>query len=572
MKVIIIHSNNIPLDIIHMNNGVEFISFAIEQPPISEEDYDTFLSSRVDALIALQNAENGQFVPDLIVLPYSLTEENPAELTGIRLAAHIRLDERDSCIKNLPMLFLGPLYLEDALRLSNIASFLLTPKVYTSELSTPDALLKWIEVNTPFLQPLSEKEYTYFLDVFSVDAPTNYSDAHHSITNLWTLLRWEEMFDWEKNPPAIHGSVRDFANNLYFKWLMATIGRRAHFKPKQKHRPIVPNISGRIVYIDDEIKIGWGEVMRRIVENSKAELIPYDDFDNAYSREDLINRIMRFVDSVPDADCYILDLRLHEEDHTNPDYSAYTGHKIAQYIFEQNHGAQIVFFTASEKTINYIISEKYFSGYVIKENPVHLLNLKESKELYSEFAHALQKACSNAFLREYYSLCKGIPYLDDFFEILRQDDEDDKRSHLINMRSAALNLMVYIESTIKDHFQIVGFNLIKDGNKVAKVTDVYLEYKPNEKGIPIPVQVSIIPGLKPSGDWRGVSQYNNDISLICSTLCMYYGFSCSLVKKVIDLKNIRNLSIAHGNGPVEIKKDFLKDVFNTIVRPILARK
>ena len=569
MKVLILHNNNLPEGIKGIENEQDrvFYSYTVSQASVSKEDYDTFLSRQVDELVSPKNQE--PFVPDLIVLPYSLSETNPAELTGIRLAAHIRLDERDCALKKAPILFLGPVLFEDALRLSPLANFLLAPKVFMSDLSSADDLKEWISFNEEHINPLSDLDYSSFIDGFRVDAPSNYNDSHHSITNRWTLLRWNEMFDWKDNPPRLDDSVIDFANSLYFKWLQGTLGKRAHFKPKQKEAPIIPLISGRIVFIDDEIKLGWGEIMSRLIQNSKAEFIPYDDFSSTYTRDELVGKIKAFIDSVPDADCYILDLRLHEDDHTIDDHLAYTGHRIAQYIYEKNHGAQIVFFTASEKTVNYVASEKYFSGYVIKENPDYLYDRGKSKEVFTRFVHALQKACSNAYLREYYPLCKDISYLDDFFEILRQDDDSNKQAHLINMRSAALNLMVYVESYIKEHFRIHGTSLLKEGNTIKDVSDVYIESRPDSRGVPTPYQMGIFTGLRPAGDWR-VVKTENDIALICATLAKYYGLPSAQVKKIIDLKNDRNQSIAHGNGPVvEIKKERLTDIFNSIVRPIL---
>lgn len=569
MKVLILHNNNLPEGIKGIENEQDrvFYSYTVSQASVSKEDYDTFLSRQVDELVSPKNQE--PFVPDLIVLPYSLSETNPAELTGIRLAAHIRLDERESALKKAPILFLGPVLFEDALRLSPLANFLLAPKVFMSDLSSADDLKEWISFNEEHINPLSDLDYSSFIDGFRVDAPSNYNDSHHSITNRWTLLRWNEMFDWKDNPPRLDDSVIDFANSLYFKWLQGTLGKRAHFKPKQKEAPIIPLISGRIVFIDDEIKLGWGEIMSRLIQNSKAEFIPYDDFSSTYTRDELVGKIKAFIDSVPDADCYILDLRLHEDDHTIDDHLAYTGHRIAQDIYKKNHGAQIVFFTASEKTVNYVASEKYFSGYVIKENPDYLYDRGKSKEVFTRFVHALQKACSNAYLREYYPLCKDISYLDDFFEILRQDDDSNKQAHLINMRSAALNLMVYVESYIKEHFRIHGTSLLKEGNTIKDVSDVYIESRPDSRGVPTPYQMGIFTGLRPAGDWR-VVKTENDIALICATLAKYYGLPSAQVKKIIDLKNDRNQSIAHGNGPVvEIKKDRLKDIFDSIVRQML---
>ena len=171
-------------------------------------------------------------------------------------------------------------------------------------------------------------------------------------------------------------------------------------------------------------------------------------------------------------------------------------------------------------------------------------------------------------------LCKDIPYLDDFFEILRQDDESNKQTHYINMRSAALNLMVFIESTIKERFRIDGLKLLKGKDKdvFAIVSDVYIESRKNDDGGKTPVQVSLFSGLTPAGEdwWRVSSQ--SDIALICATLIKYYEIPCYQVNKIISLKNDRNQSIAHGNGPiVEIKKDRLKDIFDNVIRSMLAK-
>ena len=145
------------------------------------------------------------------------------------------------------MLFLGPVPLEDALRLSPLACFLLTSKVFMSDLSSADALKEWISFNEERIKPLSETEYSSFFDGFRVDPPSNYNDSHHSITNRWTLLRWNEMFDWKDNPPQLDATVIDFAHSLYFKWLQGTLGKRAHFKLKQRGTADIPRISGKII-------------------------------------------------------------------------------------------------------------------------------------------------------------------------------------------------------------------------------------------------------------------------------------------------------------------------------------
>lgn len=572
MKVLILHNNNLPESIIGIESKQdnEFCSYAVSQASVSEEAYDTFLSRQVNELVSPKNQE--PFIPDLIVLPFSLSETNPLELTGIRLAAHIRLDGRDCALKKAPMLFLGPVSFEDAFRLSPLASFLLTHKVFVSNLHTADALKEWIRYNKDRIRPLSEIDYSHFYDAFRVDPPSNYNDSHHSITNRWTILRWNEMFDWKDNPPRLDSTVIDFFNGLYSKWLQGYLGKRAHFKPKHRERAVIPLISGKIVFIDDEINLGWGEIMSRLIQNSKAEFIPYNDFSSTYTRDELVARIKAFIDSVPDADCYILDLRLHEEDHTKDEHLAFSGHQIAQYIYEKNHGAQIVFFTASEKTINYVASEKYFSGYVIKENPDHLYDRRQSKEVFTDFAHALQKACSKAYLREYYPLCKDISYLDDFFEILRQDDKENKKVHDINMRSAALNLIVFIESSIQKRFIMDALKVrrLPDKEIVGDASSLYIRSEKNPNGgKDIPREMTLSNSTL-RGEWRQWSK--KDIFLLCAVLSQVVGLTTENVNKVIELKNIRNCSIAHWHGlQKNIELKFLVEIFDKIVQPLLAK-
>ena len=576
MKILIIHSFNIPLSIRNAKgkSGIEYRTFPVSQASVSQESYDTFLLRQVKEYVSSGTPGEQPFCPDLIVLPFSLSSNNPSELTGLRLAAHIRLEEKETVLKRIPMLFLGPVHLEEALRLAPEGSFLLSPRVYYSNLSTAEELEDWIDKYKAKLQPLSETEYASFLKKFIVETPSNYEDSNHSITNRWNLLRWQEMFAWGENVPKLHESVQDFADSLYFRWLQASLGNRSHFKQKNKAPALIPNIADKkVVFIDDEIQLGWGEIMSRLFINSKASFIPFTGFDSSISRNESIDKIKRFVDDNPDGDCYLLDLRLHEEDHTNPDHTSFTGHRIAQYIYEKNHGSQIVFFTASEKAVNYVESEKYFSGYVIKENPEHLFDRDESKRVFDLFARAIQKACNKSYLKEYYEFCKDTSYLNDFFEIMRQDDESNSRLHDISMRSAALNLIVYIESSIKDRFRMDGYKIVRvpDGQFEGDASKVFIRSQltlVGKKATPVEMTVSDYHPT-PREDWKQIT--SSDLFLICATLSQVYGIPIEHINKVIELKNIRNQSIAHGNGPQKIDVSLLITVFEKIARIVLAK-
>ena len=562
----ILHNNNLPNQIVDLAFGepvgeIEFMQEPVAQASSDNDDLDTFLSKRISAIFPGD-------APDLVVLPYSLSQVNPLEFSGIRLAAHMRVSENIE-VSTVPFLFLGPGSLEEGMRVSDMGAFLLTPGVFTSTLNTSEQLLDWIEKHRDSLHPISDGEMQSFFERFTVKAPSNYEDGHHAITNIWSMIRWHEMFKWDDgNCPELGQDAREFSNSLFAKWLIKSLGTREHFKPKKKKSPAIPLIEGKkIVHIDDEYASGWGSLFERIFTKSKTSYVPFTDFSKAYSQAVLIENIKSFIDENSDADCFLVDIRLHEQDHQSDDYKSYTGHVISRYIYEKNHGNQIVVFTASDKTWNYKLEAPYFSGYVIKENPLKSFSREQSETLFNDFAHAIQNACAHSYLKDYYIDCKSSSYLNDFFEILRRDDDSRNTLHDINLRSAALNLMVYIESTIKDKFSLDGFTLKKGSEAVGSANSIYIESKKDEHGNYVPTRMEVYDSLTPGPDWKQVT--TSDIFLICSALRLYYDIMVTeKINEVIDLKNIRNRSIAHASGGQSkaiLTTDFLKKVFDDIV-------
>ena len=578
MKCLFIHNNNLPLQIRRMLDSQDghnyYQSLIISQDSSDKSDYDLFLDKTLESICDEL---------ELIVIPLSLSEINPLEYSGIRCAAHIRLDKRYKNSRT-PILFLGPDRIEEVLRLSKLGNFLLTPSVFLSEANTIDAFIEWIREHEESLKRLSDEDYERFLKRFEVKAPANFADEHHSITNIWTILRWNEMLQRSDSAiPFLSEDVKAFSCCLYYKWINAKQIAREHFKPKKKESSFIGNISGKqIVHIDDDINRGLGDVLENVFRSSKAKYFPYNDFDSTDTQEELETRIKAFIDEHDDADCYLLDLRLHESDNIvfdeNNDeaikdlVNGFTGHRIARYIYEKNPGNQIVIFTASNKIWNYVASEKYFSGYIIKENPEYILTKAGSRTVFIDFANAIQKACGNSWLKEYYKRSEGHPYLEDFFDILRQDDKNNTRIHDINMRSAALNLIVFIESFIKERFRIDGKRIVQgsDGAIVGDASHVYIkseQVSSGGKGIPREMTVSNLYPT-PRSEWSQVT--GTDIFLLCAALSQVIGISSEDVNKIIELKNIRNLSIAHGHGPQKkIELQFLVDIFEKVVVPLL---
>ena len=592
MNILILHNNNLPLSIRMLFNRVQedlvFKSEVINKRESDKDEYDTFLDK---VLLSKMEQEYA-----LIILPISLNELNPLEYSGLRCAAHIRLDKR---FKNerTPILFLAPEGLEEVLRLSKMGEFLLTPSVFISGCNTKESLLAWIEDKRSRIEGhrISDIEYESFLNRFEVKPPMNFADEHHSITNIWTILRWNEMLQrTDSADPFLSEDVKDFSCSLYYKWLQAQQSAREHFRPKKKETSFIGTIADKkIVHIDDDVNRGLGDVLENVFRSSKASYIPFKDFNSTYTQEELERRIKSFLDENDDADCYLVDLRLHETDNIpfdeNNDEAIkevvknFTGHRIARYIYGKNPGNQIVIFTASNKIWNYVAAEKYFSGYVIKENPEYIMTKAGSRSVFLEFSNAIQKACRNSFLRVYYPLCKDVPYLDDFFEILRQDDEKDVRSHAINLRSLALNLVVFIESTIKASFSIDGYKLRKEDEIVADVFSACIQC--DYSSYPItPLRFGSYDGLLPGSEgnlkWSRIvevkgkdgKQKITDIGLICAALNGFYSIGNDGIDSVIKLKNIRNQSIAHAGDQAGLDMKLIRDTFDKVVQKMLMRK
>ena len=571
MRILFVHNDNLPFSYFDLAQECSIEDYYFTEHPVRKassdrDDVDTFLTTNLNALFVSPD------LPDLIVIPYSLSQVNPIEYTGIRLAAHIRLSGNDGW-KRVPILFNGPNSLDEVMRLSDIGSLLVTPKVFLSRANTSDELLRWITHNGKKLTPLTDGEYDSFINRFTISPPENYDDSNHSITNLWNMLRWSEMLKWEEGKePELSDLVNEFSFSLYNKWLQVVTGTREYFKKKKTKRiPGIPRIQGKkIVHIDDDSLKGWQNILSTIFSCSSADYCPYNDFNPNQTRDELLKSIYGFLDNNPDADCYIIDLKMHEDDSKSDDYQSYTGHHIAKYLYEKNPGNQVILFTASDKVWNYVYSERYCADYIVKEDPTRLLSKEQSNELFVDFSRAIQNACDRSYLKDYYKYCSSNSYLSDFFEILRSNN-DTQKLNVINMRSAALNLMVYIESTIKSKFHISGSCKILSASTNAEVysaTDVFIESIDAPDGTKVATKVHVATSQLGHTNWY---QMKNDMFLICAVLIKHYGISEYVVEKVIELKNIRNQSIAHGATYSTINLTLLKEVFSNIVLPMVIK-
>ena len=101
MKILLLHNNNVPFSFINDEWGEDLnLTAEIIKPSTDDNDYDVFVCRELGRIFSTNSF-------DLIILPYSFSEYNPIEYTGLNVAAHIRLTP-DWKHTNKPILFVGP--------------------------------------------------------------------------------------------------------------------------------------------------------------------------------------------------------------------------------------------------------------------------------------------------------------------------------------------------------------------------------------------------------------------------------------------------------------------------------
>lgn len=587
MKILVLHNNNLPLSIEESLNSkdsvVSILPFA--QPPTDREDFDTFVSEELSKIGLKQYG--------LIVMPLNFTETY-MEFTGLRVAAHIRLTEKWESVST-PILFLGSEKLEEVLRISQMGGILNTYNVYYLQQYGVEDIKEMLELikNTSLNIDVNSPQYKRFLEAMKIiPAPSNYS-SHHSIANEWAILRWSEMLDVK-----LYSSKKDLRHMLYFKYLMAIAGEREFFsKSYLKRHQSTLKIGGindcRIVVIDDEILKGWKELFEIVFKKASGAdvtFFPFNKSNLSNNKERLIDDIKLFIrndfnENHGSANCYIIDLRLHDDDfNENTNYQDLSGHKIAEYIKSQelNPYNQVVVFTASNKIWNYekAVGITKASGYAVKESPEQNLSKTESKQLYDNFCKAVKHACSMSYLSDLYTKLDnvkiGCQYSEDeltllyqFIELLNIDDGVNQEAIL---KACVLTLSTFLEVFCKDRFLLTTTELFRNDDStysVKWIKRIFIEDDATESSVRCyNTSTNVVPaGFKELISTRNQSSKINDKAYILVPLFLYYNLTESELSEVNKLKNARN-KVAH-EGKTDYTITELINIFKYIILKLL---
>ncbi|MDY2831435.1 MAG: HEPN domain-containing protein [Sodaliphilus pleomorphus] len=613
MNILILHNSNLPVGITSEGTWqieAEFFNidyYILSLPPTDRPDFDSFISNELNK-INLLGENSGNTLPlaqyDLIVMPLNFTESY-MEYTGLRVAAHIRLTKEWKSFST-PILFLGSDNRDEIMRFSPLGELLNTFNIYYSKHNSVGQLCKmflWINQNKLFADVNSPEYRSFLYRLKLIPAPANYA-THHSIANEWAIMRWIDMMTWDDKYPKPEIMHKEFADMLYFKYLMAVAGDRESFSRKYKrNNPLCPKIDGiannRIVCVDDESLKGWKVLLESIINASGAEIdfYPFDESTKSISKEKLIDDIKDFLLSDyrknGGADCYVIDLRLHDDDLSEDvKYHELSGHIIAEFIKSKklNPYNQVVIFTASNKVWNYekAVKQTKACGYVIKESPEQNLSKTDSKNLFSKFSKDIKHACHLGFLRGLYSSLKqletdyGYPedelsLLYQFIELLNIDNNQKQKSLI---RASTLTLYAFFESFMDSRFDIRSTDLIrKDRDFCIKwLGRFYVKCEKNDKNENILTDIKTVNDNSVSKDLIGWNKWTLDPNkrdipkkmLILIPLSLYFNVSDAGLRIVLKLIDRRNSMAHEGKGEYSIEE--LKEIFNHIILPILRQE
>jgi len=585
MNILVIHNNNLPLYLriaekFTLDDATIDAVYLNYTTSSTSKSFDTYVSEQLSFL------KDKNY--DIILLPFTLSEDNYLEYTGVRVAAHIRMTLSWKKLTT-PILFVGPDSCDDVMKLSKIGNIINSYHVFITNTKEKEDLMYEIRKITEKYpgndddKYINSIQYHDLLTTLYISPPANY-DTHHSIANEWAVVRWLDMFDWKEDPPEIIN--KHILDSLYFKCLNAKVAnkeglRQQYTKKWKKNNSISPVIKGiegkRIVYIDDDGHKGWNDLLNKISDNSKAVLIIYP-FQPGIKKCDLITDIKTFIDSNA-ADCFLIDLRLHDDDFKEDDYNQLTGFKIAEYIKKKNKGNQIVMFTASNKMWNYeaVMHKVGALGYALKESPEYNFNRYESYKNFVNFSKLIKKAVNKSYIAQYVSLlekCKNMNpnhwnALNNYIDLSLLDETK-------TIKANVLNISVFLESYLDTNFRIESGKLQykKQNHDIFETCAHY-----NSKTIHFGHNLSYV---KFNQDCDLIKLKNNDeeylderksgyLALILIALYYHYDineFDCNLVLK---LRNERNKTTAHHGEESSITIEELNKIFDNVICKIIEK-
>lgn len=572
MKILILGRDYLPDELGEGFKAADKDPIEVEETDLKQTvEYNDFDQYVHETLSKYFNTHRGY---DLIVLPYSFSENNYTEYSGLIVAAHIRLTDEWGQSRT-PFLFLGPDKKEEVVRFSSFGMILETPKVFTSDSTDGQQVLtKLLEAD---LKPLSESQYQRFLQQIRIDRPTNYP-THHSVANFWALDRWINLLRW---PGSIKPDIDfgQFNSMLYVKYIKSQLQIEDEhideaWKEANSMDAKINNINGRKVAVIEDHQ-GWRDFFKVLIGNSEARLELFDNFDGSDTREIFLGKVKQFIDRVDnDIDVYILDLRLHESDNTaNP--SDLTGHEIAEYIHAKNEANQVVVLTASNKVWNFMteIEKCNAFGYIVKDSPEERTSAEQCIEAFKKLTKAIEEAVYQSYIKDLVKMRRTfntvVPSIDTITTLLISDRTVDK---LIAANVIIIDIVEFVKDHIDENYEFDDNNETLTDKKaiLPAICTRRTAYKKVDRSGARPntyqTYFPLIPIEVPTG-MEAMEHHDKDIL----SLHYFYGISRNHCQLYTSAKYERNNKLSHHGEMTTFRKESIKNLITGVLLPILKQ-
>lgn len=422
MNALLIHNDNLPTRLVEAFESS--IKFNIG---LSQMMQDGFSFDRVSHEFLERHITSKQF--DAIFIPYTLSNQNYLELSGIRLALHIRLTPEFRHMR-IPIVFIGHESKEQIAKLTEFPSFLFTSGIFSTDKFEYESYLKiydWLKhkwKSDGEMTELSPEDYEGFLNRISIDPPSNYL-SHHSVDNELSLLSWSEYLKCDEDIPEVKLNIK---TGLFFKYKKA----KNPIQSQKTGSIFLIEGKAKVLLIDDEAQKGWEHFYRTLFKTSPSIDVQSLNIDfKLNSKSHIIKEAIKQIETY-NPDVILLDLRLCDDDFDNHiGVSELSGFKILEEVKKINRGIQVIITTASSKSKVYeTVFKKGADYYILKQesqDPKTTIN-----ELYSTFKLAIDKA----------SFLKPIHISFDKIELLGQNFSEIFKNNLKINLSICFDLLI----------------------------------------------------------------------------------------------------------------------------------
>lgn len=353
---------------------------------------DSGMSSKIDEWFFEKEYDN-IFIP--LCLGATLSDFN-----GLRLALHIRCS---GLLNSLKPIYIYS-FLEDMFSLFSNEYFdvLKTKNIQLIDCSKRD-FQKSIDIK---LKPFVKEKLPIEINKIKLSPPKNYIDSH-SIVNEWAIYRWSKTINVsDEKIEAIENKVE---SNLYFKYLKTIYPiLDSEVIDKQK---LKINYSGnpKVLYIDDEVEKGWGEIFAHLFDDENEIYFDYlvEDFKKI-SQEQLIKLSIQKIEE-DNIDLVLLDFRLLSSDFNEENINEITGVKLLEEIKKLNPGIQVIIFSATNKIWNLQkLQELGADNFVIKESPENSIDAHFTANSISNFKLQVEKSIKLKFKKQLFKKLKSV--------------------------------------------------------------------------------------------------------------------------------------------------------------------